>query len=212
MQWNHTKTRGLPKNIKNFKTGSRLLVLDAVDLVIEPAGRNYWWRVYSYAFCTTDTQALLNWRISTSPRIDTSTAAFCSTMSFARRTAAVVQQCSRKQPRQQSSRRRSDEIENEPPPRQQLSRPSLTTFEDRVTSVTQELVGAYAQRTTQLEAEVSGLRSDLERRKRAEAEVAAERDRLEDLLRRCDADLDEERAAAREALLAVELVEEALRA
>ena len=56
------------------------------------------------------------------------------------------------------------------------------------------------------------LRSDLERRKRAEAEVAAERDRLEDLLRRCDADLDEERAAAREALLAVELVEEALRA
>ena len=133
-------------------------------------------------------------------------------MSFARRTAAVVQQCSRKQPRQQSSRQRSDEIENEPPPRQQLSRPSLTTFEDRVTSVTQELVGAYAQRTTQLEAEVSGLRSDLERRKRAEAEVAAERDRLEDLLRRCDADLDEERAAAREALLAVELVEEALRA
>ena len=124
-------------------------------------------------------------------------------MSFARRTAAVVQQCSRKQPRQQSSRRRSDEIENEPPPRQQLSRPSLTTFEDRVTSVTQELVQAYAQRTTHLEAEVSGLRADLERRKRTEAEVAAERDRLEDLLRRCDADLDEERAAAREALLAV---------
>merc|ERR1712091_203455 len=96
--------------------------------------------------------------------------------------------------------------------RQPMSRPSLTTFEDRVTSVTQELVQAYAQRTTQLEAEVSGLRSDLERRKRAEAEVAAERDRLEDLLRRCDADLDEERAAAREALLAVELVEESLRA
>ena len=129
-------------------------------------------------------------------------------MSFARRTAAVVQQCSRKQPRQ--PRRRSEEIENEPP-RQQLSRPSLTTFEDRVTSVTQELVQAYAQRTTHLEAEISGLRSDLERRKRAEAEVAAERDRLEDLLRRCDADLDEERAAAREALLAVELVEESLR-
>ena len=39
MQWNHTKTRGLPKNIKNFKTGSRLLVLAAVALVIEPAGR-----------------------------------------------------------------------------------------------------------------------------------------------------------------------------
>ena len=129
-------------------------------------------------------------------------------MSFARRTAAVVQQCSRKQPRQ--PRRRSEETENEPP-RQQLSRPSLTTFEDRVTSVTQELVGAYAQRTTHLEAEISGLRSDLEQRKRAEAEVAAERDRLEDLLRRCDADLDEERAAAREALLAVELVEESLR-
>ena len=108
----------------------------------------------------------------------------------------MVQQCSRKQPRQQSSRRRSDESENEPPPRQQLSRPSLTTFEDRVTSVTQELVGAYAQRTTRLEAEISGLRSDLARRERAEAEVAAERDRLEDLLRRCDADLDEERAAA----------------
>merc|ERR1712091_415849 len=96
--------------------------------------------------------------------------------------------------------------------RQPMSRPSLTTFEDRVTSVTQELVQAYAQRTTHLEAEVSGLRSDLERRKRTEAEVAAERDRLEDLLRRCDADLDEERAAAREALLAVELVEESLRA
>ena len=45
-----------------------------------------------------------------------------------------------------------------------MSRPSLTTFEDRVTSVTQELVGAYAQRTTQLEAEISGLRSDLARR------------------------------------------------
>ena len=138
-------------------------------------------------------------------------------MSFARRTAAVVQQCSRKQPRQPSSRRRSDEEAVDEPPRQhmsrqQLSRPSLTTFEDRVTSVTQELVGAYAQRTTQLEAEISGLRSDLARRERAEAEVAAERDRLEDLLRRCDADLDEERAAAREALLAVELVEEALRA
>ena len=43
-------------------------------------------------------------------------------------------------------------MENEPP-RQQLSRPSLTTFEDRVTSVTQELVQAYAQRTTHLEAE-----------------------------------------------------------
>ena len=137
-------------------------------------------------------------------------------MSFARRTAAVVQQCSRKQPRQPSSRRRSDEEAVDEPPRQhmsrqQLSRPSLTTFEDRVTSVTQELVQAYAQRTTHLEAEISGLRSDLERRKRAEAEVAAERDRLEDLLRRCDADLDEERAAAREALLAVELVEESLR-
>ena len=39
MQWNHTKTRGLPTNIKNFKTGSRLLVLAAVDQVIEPAGR-----------------------------------------------------------------------------------------------------------------------------------------------------------------------------
>ncbi len=125
-------------------------------------------------------------------------------MSFARRTAAVVQQCSRKQPRQ--PRRRSEEIENEPP-RQQLSRPSLTTFEDRVTSVTQELVQAYAQRTTHLEAEISGLRGDLERRKRAEAEVAAERDRLEDLLRRCDADLDEERAAALESLLAVVLVD-----
>ena len=83
-------------------------------------------------------------------------------MSFARRTAAVVQQCSRKQPRQPSSRRRSDESFDEPPrqqqtTRQQLSRPSLTTFEDRVTSVTQELVGAYAQRTTHLEAEISGL-------------------------------------------------------
>ena len=133
-------------------------------------------------------------------------------MSFARRTAAVVQQCSRKQPRQPSSRRRSDESFDEPPrqqtTRQQLSRPSLTTFEDRVTSVTQELVQAYAQRTTHLEAEISGLRSDLARRERAEAEVAAERDRLEDLLRRCDADLDNEGVAAREALLAVELVED----
>ena len=91
-------------------------------------------------------------------------------MSFARRTAAVVQQCSRKQPRQPSSRRRSDESENEPPRQHtQVSRPSLTTFEDRVTSVTQELVGAYAQRTTQLEAEIGGLRADLERRKINEA-------------------------------------------
>ena len=110
-------------------------------------------------------------------------------MSFARRTAAVVQQCQRRPPpRQPSSRRRSEESESSSAGALQ---PSLHTFEDRVTSVTQELVTAYAQRATQLEAEVSGLRADAEHRKRAEAEVAAERDRLEDLLRRCDADLDD---------------------
>ena len=91
-------------------------------------------------------------------------------MSFARRTAAVVQQCSRKQPRQ--PRRRSEDTENEPP-RQHLSRPSLTTFEDRVTSVTQELVQAYAQRTTHLEAEISGLRGDLGLRPLPALEVAS---------------------------------------
>ena len=126
-------------------------------------------------------------------------------MSFARRTAAVVQQCSRKQPRQ--PRRRSEEIETSRRGSNGAA-PSLDHVRgprhDRILAG----ISTSLRPADEHEAEISALlRSDLERRSRAEAEVAPRCTALEGSVRRCDADLDEERAAAREALLAVELVE-----